>query len=324
MMHLEELIWKLTGGFTRVPIMRPHPWITVLHVSLWAALVLTLNADSEDSGCTPMIKVHRNTAYETSLGQELVINCTVDFCNKSVPTVTWFQLLNETYKHISVGSSSHIRTEWKEFNHSEGASFLIFQKILSNDSGLYQCRVGNDVSHAINVSVHGGGEHTRKNNTSNTVPKTSNPEALKPMWMYMSSAAGIVGFVTVAIVITVVSMRWCKGKSKKGTQSECQYATIHMVERPLTRGGPPPGPRASPSAPPSRLSAPKDPRPDELTSPRDQVYSKVKGGSKRKRNAVEDGSGVVYAALNHQLPPGAAARPRRSDDCSEYAAIRVA
>ncbi|XP_060923342.1 uncharacterized protein LOC132996987 [Limanda limanda] len=289
--------------------MRPQPWCTVLHVSLWAALVLTLNADSEDSGCNPSIKVRRNTTYETSSGRELVIHCPVDFCNKSEPTVTWFKLLNGNSKQISVGSSSHIRSEWKEVNH-EWASLLIFPKILSNDSGVYQCRVGNDVSHVIRVSVHGGDGHSTTKNK--TIPETSDSEALKPLWMYMSSAAGIVGFVTLVIVLTVVSMRCCTGKSKKGTQGECQYATIHLAERPLTCGGPPPGQRASPSAPPSRLSAPKD------------IYSKVKGEGKRTRGAAEECSGVVYAALNHQQPPGAAARPRRSEECSEYAAIRVA
>ncbi|XP_062236787.1 B- and T-lymphocyte attenuator-like isoform X2 [Platichthys flesus] len=309
------LIWKLTAGFTRVPSMRPHPWCTVLHVSLWAALVLTLTTDSEDSECIPYLKVRRHTTYETSHGRELIINCPVELCNKSVPTVIWFKQLNGTYKPISIGSSSHIRTEWKEVNH-EWASLLIFQKILSNDSGLYQCQMKYDVSHGIRVSVHGGDQNTTKNNT---IPKTSDPEALEPLWMYMSCAAGIVGFVTVVIVITVGSMQCCKGKSKKGTQGECQYATIHMAERPLSCGGPPPGPRASPSAPPSRLSAP-----NELTSPGPLVYSQVKGDNKRTRGAAEDGSGVVYAALNHQLPPGAAARPRRSEECSEYAAIRVA
>ncbi|CAB1413036.1 unnamed protein product [Pleuronectes platessa] len=229
--------------------MRPHPWCTVLHVSLWAALVLTLTTVSEDSECTPYIKVRRHTTYETSPGRELVINCPVEFCNKSVLTVTWFKLLNDTSKRHSVSSSSHIRTEWKEVNH-EWISFLIFSKILSNDSGLYWCEMANVMGHFINVSVHGGDQHTTKNNT---IPKTSDPEALKPLWMYVSSAARTLGFVTVSIVITVVSIRWCKGKSKKVTQGECQDATIEMVEGPFTHCGPPAPGRKRPPLPPHHV-----------------------------------------------------------------------
>nr|XP_019958882.1 PREDICTED: B- and T-lymphocyte attenuator-like [Paralichthys olivaceus] len=310
----------MTGGFTRDPIMRPHHWFSALHVSFWAALVLTLNAGGEESDCTPIINVRRNTAYEISLGQDLVINCTVEFCNKSAPTVLWYKLEENTAQHVNVSSSSHIKTEWKGVNHSEGVSFLKFQNILSSDSGLYRCRVGNDVGHSINVSVHGGAEHTSNNNTNS---RTSDPEPLKHMWMYVYSAAGTVGFVTIVIVLTV-SIRCCKGKQKKETQSENQHAAIPMVETHSPRGSLQPSPRASPSAPPACLSAPKDPQPDKLAEgSRDQVYSKVKEDRKRKRNAAEEGTSVVYAALNHRLPSGAAARPQRSQECSEYAAIRV-
>lgn len=67
-------------------------------------------------------------------------------------------------------------------------------------------------------------------------------------------------------------------------------------------------------------------KPNEVTLPRDNggLYGKINEDRKRKKNAVEEGSSVVYAALNHQLPPaGAAARSRRPQEFSEYAAIRL-
>ena len=91
--------------------------------------------------------------YKTFLGQELVINCTFGFCNSSPPAVTWYRIQDDL--PVDVSNSSHIKTNWKELNHSEGISYLIFQKIITNDSGLYQCRSKNVISHSINVSVHG-------------------------------------------------------------------------------------------------------------------------------------------------------------------------
>ena len=128
--------------------------VRIYNLFICNLLVLLFSSAGEDSECIPYLKVRRHTTFETSPGRELVINCPVEFCNKSVPTVTWFKLLNGTSKPISVRSSSHIRTEWKEVNH-EWASLLIFPKILSNDSGLYRCQMGHDVSHFIRVSVHG-------------------------------------------------------------------------------------------------------------------------------------------------------------------------
>ncbi|XP_047195101.1 uncharacterized protein LOC118103586 [Hippoglossus stenolepis] len=136
------------------------------------------------------------------------------------------------------------------------------------------------MSHAINVSVHGGGEHTRKNNT---IPKTCNPEALEPMWMYMSSAARIVGFVTVAVVM--LCSYQCDGA--KGNQRKGHKVNVSALPSPWSRGpshvaAPPPGPRAIPSAPPSRLSAPKDPRPN---------ITKVEQGEGRQQEKEERGGG---------------------------------
>lgn len=88
-----------------------------------------------------------------------------------------------------------------------------------------------------------------------------------------------------------------------------QYIAIPLVER---------GQRGSPSAPPSQSSTRRKTspsQPDELPSLQDNVYGQMR---------EEVGGSVVYAALNHQLPAAAAARPRRPrEETSEYAAIRV-
>lgn len=105
-----------------------------------------------------------------------------------------------------------------------------------------------------------------------------------------------------------------------------KYMEIPMVEQPSSQRPP----RGSPSTPSSQRSIRRTqqlPEPSDLPVPRDNehVYGKIREDRKRKRNVVEEeGSSVVYAALNHQLPPRAAARPLRpQEEFSEYAAIRV-
>ncbi|KAL7370070.1 hypothetical protein ABVT39_018208 [Epinephelus coioides] len=125
--------------------------VSVHDVKLTTGTWTTLEP-GEDSGCEVDLKVARDTVYETVTGEDLRINCIVAFCNDSPPTITWYK---REKTDIPVDVSSHIKTEWKRVNHSEGISFLIFQKIFRSDSGVYQCRSGDIVSHNVNVSVHG-------------------------------------------------------------------------------------------------------------------------------------------------------------------------
>lgn len=105
-----------------------------------------------------------------------------------------------------------------------------------------------------------------------------------------------------------------------------------MVEQPPPPASPQALPRGGPSEPPPRRSTRrKTPpsQPSELPLPRDNepLYGRAKKDSERLRTTVEEeeeGSSLVYAALNHQLPARAAARPpRQMEEKSEYAAIRV-
>ncbi|XP_031707955.1 uncharacterized protein LOC116386102 [Anarrhichthys ocellatus] len=310
--------------------MRPnHRW-TVLHVFILAGMLLTLKADSEESDCGVEVKVVKDIVYEAVLGEDLRIYCTVEFCSGSPPTVSWYK--SETSNvPVNVSSSSHIKTEWKLLKHLEGRSFLIFQKVRRNDSGAYQCQGGGRVSHFINVSVHGdgGGTNVTKNNDTR---RTLDQKPSEDLWLYMYFAAGIVAFVIIVIIISVVSMRGCKGKSKskKETQTENRYMAIPMVEQPFLHASPQPLPRGRPSAPPCRRSTrrktpPSQPNKPPLPKDNEHVYGKRRGDRERRGVAVQEAGGsLVYAALNHQLPAAAAARPRMPrEETSEYAAIRV-
>ncbi|XP_051799522.1 B- and T-lymphocyte attenuator-like [Acanthochromis polyacanthus] len=318
--------WKMI-----VPTMRPNQSRTVLHVSVLAVLLLALNVDSADSGdeeCLPEINVRRNTVHKALAGQELRINCTVVFCN-SLKTVSWYKFENTSIS-FDVTNISHIKTEWKTLKELEGISFLIFQNILRSDSGQYQCRSGRETSHIISVIVYGDDK------TTSVPPKDSTTDSLKPnddfpenLLIYVYSAAGIATFVIIVIILTVILMRGCKGNSQKKSeqQTDSQYVAIPMAQQPFPHAGLQPSPRGSPAVPPPRRSTRRK-RPTEPPSARDgaQVCGQESEDRDRQRNTAEEEiSSVVYASLNHQLPPRPAPRTRRLvDESSEYAAIRVA
>ncbi|XP_051283179.1 B- and T-lymphocyte attenuator [Dicentrarchus labrax] len=318
----------MTGGFLSVPIMRPNHCWTILYVSIFAVLLLTLNADSEDSDCEIELRVRRHTVFNVSSGQDLKINCTVRFCNDSPPTVSWYKF-EKSDVPVNVSSGGHIKTEWEKVKHLEGISYLIFKNIHMSDSGSYQCRSGLIMGHNINVSVNDADlpNVTQKTETISTSVTSDPPN--DDNWMYVYTAAGIVAFVIMVIIISVASMQSCKGKSKKETQTDNQYMAIAMVEQPFPHPGLQGSPRGSPAPPPSRRSTRrKTPpsQPNELPLPGDNehLYGRIPEDRERQRNTAEEEGSVVYAALNHQLPPRAAARPRRPmEECSEYAAIRV-
>uniref|UniRef100_A0A665WBV6 Ig-like domain-containing protein n=1 Tax=Echeneis naucrates TaxID=173247 RepID=A0A665WBV6_ECHNA len=110
---------------------------------------------AQDSECETVIQVRRNTLYQPSCGQKLIIKCPVFYCNKS-PTISWIKLENNTHPvPVPVSGSSHITAEWEQINSTAGISKLIFNKILRSDSGLYCCGSEGSQSHVINVTVKG-------------------------------------------------------------------------------------------------------------------------------------------------------------------------
>ncbi|XP_068575998.1 B- and T-lymphocyte attenuator-like [Cebidichthys violaceus] len=189
--------------------MRPNCCLTILRVSVCAALLLTLDADSEDSDCEVEVKVSKNTVYEAVLGEDLQIHCTVEFCSGSPPTVSWYKS-ETTDVPVNVSSSSHIKTEWTLLKDLEGRSFLIFQKVRRNDSGEYQCQVGGSISHYIQVSVHG--------ELTTVALMTSEPDLLvtetATFWPFVYRVVGITVIFILMLSLCVASRRMCKGQSR--------------------------------------------------------------------------------------------------------------
>ncbi|XP_076736340.1 B- and T-lymphocyte attenuator [Maylandia zebra] len=176
------------------------------------------------------MRVRRNTVYNASAGQQLWINCQVFFCNDSPTTVTWYKV-EEAIVPVNVSGDSHIKTEWKPLNKSAGIFYLMFQNILRHDSGQYQCQGGGSMGHPITVNVYDHAEITTITQNNLTVSTTSVPDNTEILLLYVYSAAGITTFVIIVIIISVISMRGCKGKPKKDSQVENQQMEIPMVDQ---------------------------------------------------------------------------------------------
>ncbi|XP_068165693.1 B- and T-lymphocyte attenuator-like isoform X2 [Antennarius striatus] len=297
----------MVACFLRLPIMRPVHYCTVLHVSILAVLLLTLDADGEDPDCEDEIFVRRNTCYDAWIGDNLRINCTIQFCKNSAQTVRWFRVENVS---VPVDLSSHISESWVSVHRPLGTSFLDFQSILITDAGAYQCRSGLSVSHVIHVFVHGKGD----SGVTPTAGAESADTAQHP-WRYLYIATGIAAFVIVVIIITVASMQGCKWKSKKENRLDDQRSSIPLTEHPLPHTGLRASPRGSPVAPPSTRSTRRK------ASPSKPEVSPLPSG--RERQVEVETRSVLYAALNCQTL-AAATRPRRpKEESTEYAVICV-
>nr|XP_046238093.1 B- and T-lymphocyte attenuator-like [Scatophagus argus] len=221
--------------------MRFKGCLTALHVSVLAALLLllTLEADGEDSGCEMEIRVRRGTVYKAFAGEHFSINCMVDFCNNSPPTVSWHK--REDSDPVDV-SSGHFKTKWTNLSGSEGIFSLFFQGVLESDSGEYYCRGGGSVSHYINVTVYVKWEHTsstpRTVTSDDVLPQTNNIQEV--FWSYVHRLVGVIAF---AIIVTTlyfvpkyVHGGICRTRRRQdtanlsGQTSHQDFSVIHIYE----------------------------------------------------------------------------------------------
>ncbi|XP_016894477.1 B- and T-lymphocyte attenuator isoform X2 [Cynoglossus semilaevis] len=293
----------MTGDSTSVSNMRT----VFLHVSMLAVLAHTVNAYGEDSDCDPAILVFNNTRAAT-VGEYVEISCTVVTCNDSPSTEPSWYRLQPNPVIVNISGQSHITTEKKNFSSTSWTLHLVFHGIRLTDAGQYLCRNKASSGHKINVSVHGSVDVTTvtwKNNRS----KEDRTSLAVEKWMYLYSAAGIVAFVIIVIIASVIAMQGCGGKTSK-QEGENQYVIIPIPMAESFDSHPEPGARPLVSTPQRQ---------------NDSIYAnpKTKRGIKRTAADAEENS-VLYASLNHQPLVVSAPRPRmRQEEETEYAAICV-
>ncbi|XP_010903462.2 B- and T-lymphocyte attenuator [Esox lucius] len=319
-------LWSLTGLF----------YFILVGLLLWG-----VHGQDNGSDCYPEIRVQRNTVWKASLGDYLEINCPVIICTNS-SSILWKKMNGSDW--IPVNRTALIEIKWLR-SRNNGTSFLVFQRIDVKDSGLYQCTLVSAVSHSINVTVTEHVEDTTVVNQKNETNVTSGQKDsfLEGLWHYVYISAGIAVFVIMVITISMLLIRGCKGvclskQSKKEEQPENQYTAIPLTE--------PVSPRPKPR--PHHSQSPR-PHQHQVTLNPDYIYDNTpaKGPRRLHQNPVQDAanqvfvpvdsdctydnmvvkeeeSGIMYAALNHQVKPRTTPRSKQpQEECSEYAAIRV-
>nr|XP_020512467.1 uncharacterized protein LOC110001327 [Labrus bergylta]XP_029137711.1 uncharacterized protein LOC110001327 [Labrus bergylta] len=186
--------------------MTPKSCFTILHVSILAATLLTLEVSCTDE-CEVHIKVRSKTKYEAHLGEELKIECPVTVCNDSPPEISWVKL-EETGDPINISGGSRFRSEWKTLKHLDGVSVLIIQNFVRNDSGIYRCKSGSTVGHKINVSVNDSVELITDQSTTS---EPWRPETEDTFWPFVCRVVGLLVFVAIVIAMFVTSQSLRKG-----------------------------------------------------------------------------------------------------------------
>ncbi|XP_034533391.1 B- and T-lymphocyte attenuator-like [Notolabrus celidotus] len=177
--------------------MKPKYSSSILFVFVLAAQLLTMEADSKDE-CDVRVKVPRNTRYNTFLWEDLRINCTVTFCKDPPPEVSWYKLEQDEVP-VNFSRGSRFRGEWKRLEHLKGVSFLIIQKTVTNDSGVYRCQSGPSIGYNINVSVS-----ERVLTTTDTWTTSAAPETAHTDDSFLPSVYRIVGIMVFVIIVTAV------------------------------------------------------------------------------------------------------------------------
>ncbi|XP_053736489.1 uncharacterized protein LOC128767998 [Synchiropus splendidus] len=280
---------------TRRSTMRLH---LLLRVFLLQRLLKL--AHGQITSCDTAIMVHRNTVYYASSGEALTISCPVRLCNTSLPLISWIKHVDG--RNNPVNTSHRVHTKQNMSNPLSGEGSLIFRDVQTGDSGSYQCQVGGIQSHGIYVNVS---ENVGSSNTSHENRTASGDKSeYRNVRLYVYVSAGILGLVIFIIILTVLSLKFCKGTSRKETPAENEILMVPVVRH--MRGSQDPGPTA-------RLSVRKK---TPLSQPANS--NAVSTSQQEEEGCVE------YAALNHMQVPSATPRqPRLDQESTEYAAIRV-
>nr|XP_029137712.1 B- and T-lymphocyte attenuator-like [Labrus bergylta] len=186
--------------------MTPKSCFTILHVSILAATLLTLEVSCTDE-CHVQIKVRRYTKYKAHLGEELKIDCPVTFCDDTPPEISWFKL-NLTGDPINISGGSRFKSEWKPLKHLEGVLVLIIQNFVRNDSGIYWCGSSSSLGHKISVSVNDSVELITDQSTTS---EPRRPETEDAFWPFVCRVIGLLVFVAIVIAMFVTSHCLRKG-----------------------------------------------------------------------------------------------------------------
>ncbi|XP_036426714.1 B- and T-lymphocyte attenuator [Colossoma macropomum] len=300
---------------------KPFLDMTLVLNGLLLALILLGNVDAQGPAglCVPAVRVRKNTVYRGSSKSLLRVPCPVTYCEE-IPTVRWFRI-KDTDKSIPVSETDQVTVtqEWSTADEKEIISYLSFKSLSVQDDGIYRCAAAGSnstsESHSINVSVSDTILDT-VNGTSPT-PAPQNEVVRVTGWMpYIIICSGILGLVTVVMLITFLSLHGgiCSRKAKKQRTQVPPSPNISKYN----------GHLHSQEKPEQRKKV-FDTSKETLEPDMPSLHPAMDQKSTLSRSSGEQGpQQIIYATLEHLTPRETSiiSLPSR-EQLSEYASIRI-
>ncbi|XP_055492616.1 uncharacterized protein si:ch211-214p13.8 [Leucoraja erinacea] len=178
---------------------------TLKHFLLVSLLPFTVHLQGNKT-CLPSV-VYPKATYNYSIGDTLVLNCSVQLCKLIPNSITWYKMSANNSEKIDV----------KNVINSSSVIFVAYtvSSVNLTDSGKYQCIAAQGLriaqGHIITVNVHGVKPDSYE--TSTTVTPTNatmtvpNPDST-PLWIFYGVIlVGIVGAVVFLVMMTYFCIR---------------------------------------------------------------------------------------------------------------------
>ncbi|KAJ3582597.1 hypothetical protein NHX12_000451, partial [Muraenolepis orangiensis] len=305
--------------------------LTTMRRLCFLLLLLSLTTGGVCSAiCSPQINVRRNQGFLVRPGHSLEVPCPVSFCPNEKPAVFW----NKTTTRQSEGqgdrTTTAFQTRWDNLTEASGVFYLVFTRLLNNDSGEYRCETMFTKGHFINITVTESPEITtvmfdQGDNESPEVTTVmfdqgdnatgAEPSGGTTLRTYLW-ASGVVLCVVGTIVLPVVSMKRCPGHRR--TTPAC--LPQHPVQKPST---------ASRTSRNDRLYGRREEEEEEdeedgeeEKGEEDEEEGEEEEGEEDKEEGEEEEGSDWYAALNHESLAATSSMRHGSDGSTVvYAAV---
>lgn len=260
-----------------------------------------------------VFKVHRGIVHKAFVNKSLTISCNLKHCHGSPNNVIWTKENLKVW--IAVSGTDQMTTSQTYSSSDLLTSYLTFTSISKRHEGNYRCELQlhniSTVSHQINISVSDDSMEEDFNQMANE----SNSSLW--WWPYLFICVGLSILVLVVMFIAILCIYGFKSSGKKKRKrAQVQYTARSMM------------PQLTPSIQKRDrfVQYSEDTQRHSLdSSPQLQSTSHLsdRGDNILSNRKDSRSSQVVYASLHHlETPLSSTPRPT-TDECSEYAAIRV-
>ncbi|XP_035377903.1 uncharacterized protein si:ch211-214p13.8 [Electrophorus electricus] len=298
------------------PLLEMSSTLNGLLVAL--VLLVIIDAQGPPDPCIPAAKVRKNSFLIVTSKSQSRISCPVTYCEK-IPTIKWVKISDmDTWTQLYETDQITITEEQSNSGLKEVTSHLSFKSISKYDSGVYRCKIVvssfSSESHNINVSVSADSFAIINNATGETTGGDSIG------WLpYIFICSGIIGLVTVVLLISFLSIYGCR--CSKAHRQQHAASCLVPPNQNLAHGGT--GCSQARIQQPNKVTEMEEPD-ISLCSGMGQGHTLHRSRDLQENSTVSRSQQIVYAFLEH-LPPRtySGSGNQLKGQLSEYASLRI-